>query len=160
MIAALVTPWPRAFARALLSGSAAALVSSLALALTGRRETGSALAPINAVSHWLWGRRSARQDDASVTYTLTGYLTHHAASIFWAVFFERLFGRRAGRTPAQALASGAAIAALAATVDYTITPKRFTPGYEARLSRPSLVAVYAAFALGLALAGTVRGERR
>lgn len=150
-------PWSRTIARAMLSGSAAALVSSLALALAGRREAGSALAPINAVSHWYWGKRAQRQDGASAKYTLMGYLTHHAASIFWALFFERLIGRR--RTPANALASGAAVATLAAAVDYTITPKRLTPGYEARLSVPALVTVYAAFALGLALTKVTRGVR-
>lgn len=151
-------PWPESVARALLSGSAAALLSSLALTVTGRRETGSALAPLNAVSHWVWGPRATRRDAASVKYTLTGYLTHHAASIFWATVFERLFGRvRHG--PTESLASGAAIAALAAAVDYTITPKRFTPGYEARLSPAALVAVYAAFGVGLALIGIVRGTR-
>ncbi len=152
-----LTPWPQAVARALLSGTTAALLSSLALAATGRRETGSALAPMNAVSHWVWGRRATRHDDASVRYTLTGFLTHHLASIFWATVFERLFGRRV--QPAAQLASGAAIAALAATVDYTITPKRFTPGYETRLSTSSLVAVYAAFGVGLALIGIVRDAR-
>lgn len=157
---AQLTPWPQTLMRALLSGTAAAFVSSLTLALTGRRETGSALAPINAVSHWYWGRRATRQDDASVRYTLTGYLTHHAASILWATVFERVFGRRMRRGPAQALASGVAIAALAAAVDYTVTPKRFTPGYEARLSLPSLVAVYAAFGMGLALTEMLRGVRR
>jgi hypothetical protein len=154
-----LTPWRRASARALLSGTAAALVSSLVLAAAGRRETGAPFAPINAVSHWFWGRRAQKQDDASVKYTLLGFLTHHAASIFWAVAFERLFGRRALRTPGAALAGGAAVAAVAAAVDYTITPKRLTPGYEARLSVPSLVVVYAAFAAGLALTGIARSAR-
>jgi hypothetical protein len=62
--------------------------------------------------------------------------------------------------PTTALATGAAVATLAATVDYTITPKRLTPGFEARLPVPSLVAVYAAFAIGLALAEITRGQRR
>jgi hypothetical protein len=152
------TPWSHTVARALLSGTTAALVSSLALAVAGRREAGSALAPINAVSHWFWGRRAQRQDGPSAKYTLLGFLTHHAASIFWALFFERLLGPR--RAPISALASGTAIATLAAAVDYTITPKRLTPGYEARLSPPALVAVYAAFALGLALTGAARGMQR
>ncbi len=51
------------------------------------------------------------------------------------------------------------MSALACAVDYTITPKRFTPGYELSLSRPSLVAVYAAFAAGLALGSVLLPER-
>lgn len=154
------TPWTRTLERAAISGTAAAVLSTLALAVLGRREAGATLAPINAISHWYWGRKAARQDDASVKYTLPGYLTHHGASVFWAVVFERLFGRRARHDAATALATGATVATLAAVVDYTMTPKRFTPGFEERLSVPSLVAVYAAFGLGLALTEVTRGLRR
>jgi hypothetical protein len=159
-MAASWTPWSRTLQRAAISGTVASLVSTLTLAALGRRESGSALGPINAVSHWYWGRRAARQDGASLKYTLPGYLTHHGASVFWAVMFERLFAHRARRDPATALATGATVATLAAAIDYTITPKRLTPGYEARLSIPSLVVVYAAFAVGLALTEVTRGRRR
>jgi hypothetical protein len=159
-MAASWTPWSRTLQRAAISGSVASVLSTLTLAVLGRREAGSAPAPINAVSHWFWGERAARQDGLSLRYTLAGYLTHHAAAIFWALFFERLFGRRTQRDPATALATGAAVATLAAVVDYTITPKRLTPGYEKRLSPPSLVVVYTAFAIGLALTGMTRGLRR
>lgn len=159
-MAASWTPWSRTLQRAAVSGTVASALSTLTLAALGRRESGAALAPINAVSHWYWGRKATRQDGATVKYTLPGYLTHHAAAIFWAVIFERLFGRRARRDPAAALATGATVATLAATVDYTITPKRLTPGYEERLSIPSLVVVYAAFGVGLALTEMTRGWRR
>jgi hypothetical protein len=159
-MAASWTPWSRTLQRAAVSGTVASIVSTLALAALGRREAGAALAPINAVSHWFWGRRAARQDGASLKYTVPGYLTHHGAAIFWALAFERLFGRRGERDPATALATGAAVAALAAAVDYTITPKRLTPGFEERLSVPSLVVVYAAFGVGLALTEMTRGMRR
>ncbi len=158
-MAASWTPWSRTVQRAAISGTAAAILSAFALAVLGRREAGSAVAPINAVSHWYWGRRAARQDEPSAKYTLVGFLTHHAASVFWALLFERAFGRIARRRPSSALASGATVAALAAVIDYTVTPKRFTPGYEARLSPPSLAVVYAAFAAGLALTEIMRGAR-
>jgi hypothetical protein len=48
-------------------------------------------------------------------------------------------------------------------VDYRLTPRRFMPGYERRLSRRSLGAVYAAFGAGLALGGallSIAAERR
>ncbi len=35
--------------------------------------------------------------------------------------------------------------------DYQLTPRRFQPGYEAHLSKPSLAVVYGAFGVGLAL---------
>ena len=43
-----------------------------------------------------------------------------------------------------------AIAALAAAVDYTITPHRFTPGWELVLSRRGMALAYAAMAAGFA----------
>lgn len=41
---------------------------------------------------------------------------------------------------------------MACWVDYKLTPRRLQPGFEQRLSTPSMVAVYGSFALGLALA--------
>ncbi len=52
--------WKRAFNRGLLSGTCASILSTVALAARGRSETGSALAPINAVSHWYWGDRATQ----------------------------------------------------------------------------------------------------
>ena len=40
---------------AALAGSVASLASTAALAAQGRRETGRASAPINAISHWVHG---------------------------------------------------------------------------------------------------------
>ena len=57
------------------------------------------------------------------------------------------------------LLTAAGASALACTVDYTITPKRFTPGYEMRLSKASLAAVYAGFAVGLAVGSVLLARR-
>jgi hypothetical protein len=79
--------------------------------------------------------------------------------VFWAYCFERLFAsRRRHVTVPVLLTEAAAMSAIACAVDYTITPKRFTPGYELRLSRPSLLVVYVAFAGGLALGSLLLGE--
>jgi hypothetical protein len=142
-----------------LSGSVASIVSTLALTLLGRRDAGRATAPINAVSHWYWDTEALRNGQPSLKYTLPGYLTHHAASIFWAVAYERGFGQAARRSPAGALGAASTVAAFAALVDFTLTPRRFTPGFEHRLTKPSLVLVYGAFALGLALTD-IGGLRR
>jgi len=48
------------------------------------------------------------------------------------------------------LTAAAATSAFACFADYKLTPKRFHPGYEKHLSKPSLAVVYAGFALGLA----------
>lgn len=142
--------------RAALSGTAAALASTAVLAATGQHEARSPFAPTNATSHWLWGDRAARKDRASARFTGLGFATHHAASVFWALVYESASGRR--REPVRAVATGLAVAALACFVDYQLTPRRFQPGYERRLSRAALTGVYAAFGIGLALRDVFNGR--
>jgi hypothetical protein len=45
---------------------------------------------------------------------------------------------------------GATVAAAAYIIDYHLIPKRFTPGFEKRVSGKSLTAIFAALAVGLA----------
>jgi hypothetical protein len=144
---------PRATAvHALVAGSLASLLSTCVLAWAGRRESGSAAAPLNAVSHWYWGDEALARDGADLQHTATGYATHHATSVFWAGLFALACRRQpALRSTKGALLGGAATSVLACFVDFQLTPKRFTPGFEHRLSKPALAGAYAAFALGLAL---------
>ena len=134
-----------------LSGSLASLLSAAALALCGRRETGSVFAAVNAVSHWLWGDEAARRDDASLRHTLVGYVIHHCSAMFWGVLFERY--------AARILDQRRVASTVACFTDYQLTPHRLQPGYEMRLSRPSLLLVYGAFGIGLA-AGALWLRRR
>jgi hypothetical protein len=55
--------------------------------------------------------------------------------------------------------AAAAVATLANIVDYKLTPKRLTPGFEKHLSRGSLALVYTAFGLGLVGAAQWRAHR-
>lgn len=136
-----------------LSGTAASVLSTVALAALGKRETGSMFAPTNAVSHWLWGDQAFRRNKPTLRHTLTGYLIHHASATFWGVLFERLLGDRlGGKSLAATLSSSAAATAVACFTDYKLTPERLEPGYEERLSKPSVALVYGAFAIGLAAA--------
>ncbi|HEY2818685.1 MAG TPA: hypothetical protein VGK44_16320 [Casimicrobiaceae bacterium] len=155
--------WRRASRDALISGSAASIVSTSALLACGAIENGRPLAPVNAISHWYWGERAANRSRPSFRHTMMGYVTHHVAAIFWAVFYEKIFGRRRrAQIGAREFAEAAAISALACFVDYRLTPRRLTPGYEKQVSRKSLFVVYTAFALGLAVGGSViasRGKR-
>ena len=117
---------------------------------SSRRETGSAFAGVNAVSHWAFGDADASRDRFTWKHTVVGALTQQAASVFWAMVFERLFAhRRHAPTIPRLAAESAATSALALAVDYTITPKRPTPGYELRLTKYAVAAVYVAFAGGL-----------
>ncbi len=151
--------WPELLRNAFVSGTTSALASLGVLVLSGRRETGSPFAPINAVSHWFFGDRAAHRDDATAKYTLTGFATHYGASIFWALLYEALHGLRRDNSAAATLVDGAAVAAIACFVDYRLTPRRLMPGYEQRLSRGALALVYAAFALGLAAGAQITDRR-
>ena len=144
--------WTTSMQRGLVSGAASSVVSTVALALLGRGEAGSAYAPTNAVSHWIWGDEAAQHDGFSLKYTITGYAIHHLSATFWSVLFERLAGEKLDRKDLRVtLAASAATSAIACFADYKLTPKRLQPGYEKRLSKKSLAGVYAAFAVGLAL---------
>ncbi len=81
--------WKQALREGVVTGTVACVLSVAVLALAGRREAGSAVAPVNAVSHWLWGEDALHENHATVRHTLLGYLTHHLAAIFWAVLYAR-----------------------------------------------------------------------
>src|SRR5690606_37829396 len=112
-------------------------------------------------SHWLW-RRALWQNEASLRYTLTGVLVHQAASLFWALLYERMAPRHEPRAPLTAVRDAAAVTVVAAVVDLKLVPPRLTPGFEHRLKPGSLTGVYLAFGAGLALAGVLaaRGKPR
>jgi hypothetical protein len=154
-----MTTWKQALSEGAVSGTFASLFSATWLAWAGYRR-GQAAAPFNAVSHWFFGNRSFVQDEPSWAYTATGYVTHHLASIFWGVLHAKAWGARPEAKKVLPAAAGAVAAAgVACFVDYQMTPKRFTPGFEHRLARPDMGVVYACFALGL-LAGTLLMKKR
>jgi hypothetical protein len=142
------------FADSLKVGALAGVATTAAVAALSRRETGSASAGLNAVSHIAWGDRAARQQDPSLKYTLTGLALNAAAVTGWALVQDMLFNRRRGL--ARSVAAGTATAALAYVVDYHMVPERFTPGFEKRLSGPALAAVYGVLAASLAAGAALR----
>lgn len=151
--------WKQALREGAVAGSLAGLLSGVYLAVAGGRR-GEPAAPLNAVSHWFFGDRSLREDEPSLLYTVTGYLVHHAASVFWGTLHARAWGARPwAKKPLPAAAGAVAAAGVASFVDYQLTPRRLTPGFEHRLGRPEMVNVYACFALGLAL-GSMLMKRR
>ena len=134
---------------ACLSGSCASLASAAALAVAARLEGKAAIRPINATSHWLHGDRAALYEGFDAAHTAVGYSTNHAASLFWAVFFEAWCAWRRPAGPLPVLRDAVIMSAIAAAVDYGPTPKRFTPGWELVLSKKGMVLAYAGLALGL-----------
>ena len=152
---------------AVRSGTVAGLATAAVASTAGKYEADSYAAPLNATSHIIWGEEAAQEDHPSLKYTLTGFLLNHGSGIFWALFYERLFGRQANRlsrrlpppaigtagdlTPlVKPVLGGATVAAAAYVIDYHLIPKRFTPGFEKRLSGKSLTAIFGALAVGIA----------
>lgn len=154
--------WSETGRQALVSGSLASILSTAVLAARGAAEVGSAVAPTNATSHWLWGERAYEEYRPTLKHTAIGYLTHHASAIFWALVLERALDRKHHRSTVQIIGSAALTTALAAFVDYQLTPRRLRPGFEEHLSRGSLIATFAAIGTGLAIGALLnrRQERR
>jgi hypothetical protein len=148
-----LTNWTTLLKRGVIGGTAASALSTVALAALGKRETGSPYAATNAVSHVFYGDRAVLQDKPSWRYTATGYLVHHVSATFWALLAESVLGRFLDRKkPLTTLEVAAVSTAVACFVDYKLTPERFQPGFEMRLSKPSLAVVFGAFGVGLGLA--------
>jgi hypothetical protein len=133
----------------LVTGTAASVVSTAALALLAQREGKSAFQPTNATSHWLHGDRAASCREPDAAHTLIGYATHHASALFWAVPFEAWLAARPPRPAAALLRDACVMSAIAAVIDYGAMPKRLTPGWELVLSKGSITVTYVAMALGL-----------
>ncbi len=146
-----VTTWKTVLRQGLIAGSLGSVASALALVLAGRREARSGAAPVNSVSHWYWGDRALHRRQTDLTHTAVGYLTHHAASVFWATAYAAASQNSTAVRTLPGIATGAlATSAVACFVDYQLTPKRLTPGFEHELSRTAMAGVYAAMAVGLA----------
>ena len=143
----------------LISGMVGGLTSLIASGIGGRAEhgRGKATLPIHAVSHIAWGDSPESHRGREPHNAVVGTALHQGACVFWAVFYEALFGQRAERDLREGLVGGAAIAAAAYVTDYHIVSDRFKPGFEAHLSNRSLFGIYAALAIGLAAAARLRG---
>jgi hypothetical protein len=130
----------------------------LALGLLAKAEGKAAPGPLNATSHWFHGEGATRVSDVDAAHTATGYLTHHGASVMWASVMEAILSTRKNVWPAEIALTAAGVSVLAAAVDYGITPKRFTPGWEDVLTKKSMAGTYVAMAAGLTLGGIITSK--
>ena len=142
-----------------ISGMVGGVASLVASGIGGRLEhgRGKETLPIHAVSHIAWGDAPESHRGQKPRNAMVGTALHQGACVFWAVFYEALFGKRAERSLPAGLAGGAAIATAACVTDYHIVSDRFKPGFEAHLSDRSLFWIYASLAVGLAAAARLRG---
>jgi hypothetical protein len=140
-----------------VSGIVAGAASLATAMLCARLQRDPADAPVNAVSHIASGESPPREAGPHRRNTIVGFALHQGAAIFWAAFFEALFGKRAEKSTKDALAGAIAVAAAAYVTDYHIVSQRFRPGFEVALTRRHLFFVYAALAAGFALCARLRG---
>lgn len=139
--------------QSLAAGTLASALSGAVLAWRGRGDAGSAAAALNAPSHWLWGRDALQRNEATVRHTAVGSGVHWASAMLWGTIYELVRSRRRRPTVTNAMTDAAAVTVVAAVVDLKLVPERLTPGFQHRLSRGSLLLVYASFAAGLAVVG-------
>jgi hypothetical protein len=93
--------WRQAWQDGLLSGAIGSLVPAAALSAAGQKETGSVLGPINVISRWSWGDRTAHHHEAGLRYTAIGDAIHHASASAWAVVYEKQSDRPGQSLPAR-----------------------------------------------------------
>jgi hypothetical protein len=145
---------------AFVTGNIAGAFSMATALLCARKRRWRPTAAADAVSHIWTGRHpvmhAIRPTRRNV---LIGLLLHQGASVFWAAFFEPLFGKRAERSTSAAIAAGASVAAAAYVTDYHIVAPRFRPGFEVALSGHALFLVYAALGASFAASARLRGLR-
>jgi hypothetical protein len=153
--------WDQIAANTLESGAIASVATGVMAAACGNAEQGNAIAPINAISHILWGDQAARQNALSITYTGSGLALNTAAVTMWAGVHEMIFGEAVddGQVAASVL-GGAAVAGIAYVIDYHLVPERLMPGFEKRLSAKSLFLIYGALAASLGLGRLILKDRR
>jgi len=148
--------WDKTLRKAIVSGTFASVLSAISLAILGKYELGRTAAPVNGPSQWIWNRHAPFMNRFSWKYTGLGYVIHHMASVFWALFHEKYQDRLAAPTESrtehqsEVLVSAIAVRTTAYMVDFYVVPQRLSPGFEQRLSKGALLVVYGVFAAGLA----------
>ncbi len=139
-------------ARTMQTSVRASIATTAAVAVCGQVEDGNGIAPLNAISHIIWGESAARETAATIDHTLAGVGLNTAAITAWSAVYELRFGRAARKGEvAAAVVGGISTAGLAYFTDYYVVPKRLTPGFEKRLSAVSTFVVYSTLAFTLPL---------
>lgn len=140
----------------IILGGVTSFTTAVAAAILGRKAGTTASAPVNAISHILWGDEALHRDRTDVRHTVVGIALNTAAQTSWALLHEWLFSKTKEKTLPNALATGAAVATAAYVTDFHVVPKRLTPGFEQRLPKRSLIGLYGVMAVTLALASLDR----
>ncbi|HKN87739.1 MAG TPA: hypothetical protein VJV04_12835 [Nitrospiraceae bacterium] len=146
------TMWLMSFvAKGMIGGALAGLATCAVAGLCARAERQTAVSALNSTSHIVWGDRAVDQTSASWQYTGTGIALNELALVFWGLVYE-MWSHSAIGASMSPLIRGVTVSALAYITDYHLIPRRFTPGFEKRLSQASLCAIYCAIAVSLPVA--------
>jgi len=137
--------------KGVIGGALAGLATCAVAGLCARVERQTAVSALNSTSHIVWGDRAADQASASWKYTGTGIALNELALVFWGLVYE-VWSHSAIGASMPPVSRGATVSALAYITDYHLIPRRFTPGFEKRLSPASLSAIYCAIAISLPVA--------
>jgi len=133
----------------LLLSLTTAAATTLAASILSKLQTGRGAAALNATSHIVWGKRAFRANALDREHTLVGAVLNAGAMLIWCSIYELL--PEPSSLPAR-LVKAAGVTAASYATDFYVVPRRFTPGFEERLSPRALAAVYVALGAGLLLA--------
>lgn len=151
--------WSRNAGDTIVSGLIAGGAYSIAAALLGRHDSGSAARALNAPSHVLWGDSAIAERRVTLRHTLPGVVINTGAGLFWAAVMQALF-RGAGRHGLSgALLAGSLASGLAWFVDYHLIPHRLSPGLQGPIRPRSLLVVHGLFGIGLGLGAWLMRRR-
>ncbi|HTJ43419.1 MAG TPA: hypothetical protein VL463_15045 [Kofleriaceae bacterium] len=135
----------------IVAGAAATGATTMAGLALGARQTPTPWAPFDATSHIAWGEDAKQHTRLDAKHTLVGLALNAGAMFVWAGV-HALLGGRTRSIPAQ-IASAAGVSAIAYAVDYHAVPARLTPGFEKRLNRRAVGAMFVVLAGALAIGG-------
>lgn len=145
-----------AIADILTTSGITTLTTTVAALSLGAIENGKPAAPLNATSHIVWGDSAANYSDFDLSHTLLGGVLNAGAMLSWAAVHRGLFPKP--KSLFGALGSGVTVAAMAYVTDYYLVPKRFTPGFEKRVSGTALATMYGVLAASLAVSAVLRRD--
>lgn len=136
----------------LFCAAGAALGSVAAIMALAKAEGQSALKPVNASSHWLWGDAAGGHSEADLQHTAVGGATNIGAGLMWGGLLGA-FLQRTRPGPVGIARDATVMGAIAALLDYGLLPRRLSPGWELALSGRSVVLAMAGMAAGAAFGG-------
>ena len=90
---------PRRLKYVMRAANVATVATTVITSVLGKKEAGSAAAPLNATSHILWGNEAASQDGVDAKHTAAGAAINAGAMYAWSFVLESRRRRRSQGRP-------------------------------------------------------------